>query len=329
MCKKIFYTVIILIVLSCQNNNNISDTDIAVEIKRFEKDIFEVDPSKIEDRIPELKQKYNEFLEIFGNRIIGIGSTSGPMYTEFLKQFITDYNNFKIYQRTLEIFPDLSDLNIELNKAFSTYRYYFPEKPVPQVFTYVSGFNHSAISDSNLLAIGLDKYLGVNEELYDLAGIYNYLRINMHKDKIPSDCMRLWAMTEFEFNDSIGNLATNIVYEGMIMYFVNKILPDHPDTLKWGFTKNQLEFCKKNEKQMWTYLIENKILFSSDKFTIGKFINEGPFTKDFSENSPARAAVWLGFNIVNAYAAKNNVDLHRLMIERNYLEILNNSGYNP
>ena len=152
----------------------------------------------------------------------------------------------------------------------------------------------------------------------------------MHKDKILSDIMRLWATTEFGFKDSVNNLINNMIYEGKIMYFVNAMLPYQPDTLKWGFTDLQMEFCRNNEKQMWAYIIENKLVFNTDKFRINQFIREGPFTKDFSSESPARAAVWLGYNIVTAYMKKHKkLSLSDLMYENDYMKILNQSGYNP
>jgi hypothetical protein len=330
--RLILLLLILFLIVSCKRSEPVPDVKnikADLEIKRFEKDLFAADPARINSSLDDLKAKYNRFIRVFSQRIINIGSENNPYYAERLKHFITDYTNYRIYEKTSEVFSDIKPLEQELEQAFRFYLHYFPEKQVPEVITYISGFNQSVISDSNLLAIGLDKYLGREEEMYDLLGIYTYLRVNMHKEKIPSDCMRLWAMTEFPFNDSVNHLVSNLIYEGMVMYFVDRTLPRQPDTLKWGFTKQQLEFCRDNEKQMWTYLIEHKLLFVSDKFTINKFILEGPFTKDFTTASPARAAVWLGYKIVKSYANKNKVSFHDLMHERDYLKILNLSGYNP
>jgi hypothetical protein len=156
----------------------------------------------------------------------------------------------------MKVFPDLDTFKQELTLAFRHYRYYFREKPVPRVVTYISGFNQSAITDDSLLAIGLDKYLGTREELYRKIGVYNYLLMNMHPGKMVSDCMLFWGETEFPFNDSINNLLSAILYKGRLLYFVSAILPEHPDTLNWGFTGRDITFCKANEKSMWAYLVE-------------------------------------------------------------------------
>jgi hypothetical protein len=66
-----------------------------------------------------------------------------------------------------------------------------------------------------------------------------------------------------------------------------------------------MKFCRNNEFQMWQYLIENNLLFSSDQFTIHKLTGEAPMTSFFSNESPGRAAVWLGFRIIESYMIKN------------------------
>ncbi len=325
---------IILALFSCRRDRHdidISSIDVNIKIKRFEKDLFEIDPSHIEEHIGQLEKDYGRFFQIFNYRIINIGSSRNPEYPELLRLFITNYLNFTLYERTMEVYPDLDKLSEGLAGCFKRYKYYFDEKPVPEIITYISGLNQSVVSDENILAIGLDKYLGADEEFYkQVDGFYEYMIMNMHRDKILSDCMRLWASTEFEFNDSVNNLISNMIYEGKVMYFVDAMLPYQADTLKWGFTGLQMTFCRNNEKQMWTYIIENKLVFDTDKFRINQFIREGPFTKDFTRESPARAAVWLGYNIVTAYMKRHKkLSLRDLMYEDDYMKIFNESGYNP
>jgi hypothetical protein len=334
MFKKIlFLTLFALMMFACSRTSrdvNVSDIDIQLSIKRFDKELFGADPALIGEMIPDLREEYGRFFQIFNYRITGLGSDENPAYPEYLKAFVTDYLNYTIYQRTTEVFPDTGFIETELEDAFKHYKYYFPEMQVPEIITYVAGISLSVISDSLLLGIGLDKYLGTDEPLYRQLGIYNYLIEGMYKERIAADCMRLWAVTEFPFNDSVNNLVSNMIYEGMVMYFVDRMIPDKPDTVKWGFSSGQTDFCRNNERMMWAYLVEQKLLFNSDRFTMDKYIREGPFTKDFSVQSPARAAVWLGFRIVKSYMDRHKeLTLRGLMRERDYQKILNESYYNP
>jgi hypothetical protein len=108
------------------------------------------------------------------------------------------------------------------------------------------------------------------------------------------------------------------------------MLPEQPDSLIMGFTAEQMGFCLNNESRMWEYLVEEKVLFNTDRMTIQKFTGNGPFTGDFTRESPARAAVWLGWRMVEDYMRHNNrITLRDLMYENDYQKILTLSKYNP
>lgn len=318
--------------LSCKKDRfkaDLTGNEVTISITRFEDMLFSTDPSELNKHIPVWDKELGVFFRHFCY-ITGIGSIENPEFENRLKDFTSNYHNYLVYKRTKEIFPDLNRLNAELNSAFSYYHHYFPTKTIPRVITYISGFNQSAITDDSLVAVGLDKYLGRNEELYRQLGIYNYLINNMYPEKIAADCMAFWGETEFPFNDSINNLITNMIYRGSLLYFTNAVMPEQPDSVKFGFTAADLEYFKSAEKAMWAFLVEHKLLFNTDKLTINKYVLEGPFTKDFGRGSPARAAVWMGYRIVESYMQKHpDITLDRLMEEDDYMKILNQSAYNP
>ena len=333
--KKIGFGLLIAILavaLACNRDPfrvNVSSVKAEVNISRFEIELFSADPSALEAYIPKWKNEYGVFLQHF-SQILNLGSIDDPGFPDRLRLFVTDHSNYQLYNRTMQIFPDLDTFNIELTGAFRHYHYYFPGKPIPRIITYISGLNQSAITDDSIMAVGLDRYLGKNEEIYRESGIYQYLLPNMQPGKLVSDCMQFWGETEFPFNDSVNNLIGNMIYRGRLLYFTHAMLPDQPDSLNWGFPQKSLDYLRENEKSMWTYLVEKKLLFKTDRFTIDKFILEGPFTKDFGRESPARAAMWIGYRIVQSYVSKNpEVTFQQLMTEDNYMKILNMSAYNP
>ncbi len=318
--------------ISCKQDKlhvNVDKIQVTITIHRFEQDLFSADPSAIRDSIPVWQKRYGAFLQYF-SYVVKLGNINDPAYADRLTLFATDHTNYQIFKRTMVVYPNVDAFKENLEEAYRHYRYYFPQKPFPRIITYVAGFNQSAITGDSLIAMGLDKYLGSDEPLYRDAGIYKYLVENMHPKKLASDCITFWGETEFPFYDSINNLVSNMIYRGKMLYFTNAMLPDQPDTINWGFSAKNLEYCVANEKAMWTELIEKKYLFSTDRFTIDKFILEGPYTKDFGRESPARAAVWIGYKIVSAFMAKNSdITLPMLMAEKNYMKILNMSLYNP
>jgi len=333
MNKFIAVTAIIMLLpFGCKKSAFIAEVEeieVNLPVTRFEQVLFSADPSALEDYIPQWREKYGEFLQDFAY-ILQLGSVDDPQFAERLKKFVTDRSVYRAYKKTMEVFPDLQQPVAGLTTAFKHYLFYFPEKTAPEIITYVSGLTQSAITDDSLMAIGLDRYLGSDELLYSKAGIYSYLIRNMHPGKIVSDCMLFWAQTEFPFNDSIDNLITNMIYEGKLAYFAKAMLPLEADTIIWGFTGKEMEFCMSGEETMWTYLVEHKLLFSADKFVISQYTDPGPFTKDFGLNSTARAANWLGYRIVQSYMNTNpEITLPELMTDDDYMQILNLSAYNP
>ncbi|MDX1283621.1 MAG: hypothetical protein R3182_01350, partial [Draconibacterium sp.] len=152
----------------------------------------------------------------------------------------------------------------------------------------------------------------------------------MHKNKILSDAAYAWGITEFEDRVSVTNLLGNMVQSGKMMYLVDAMLPHIHDSLKIGYTGNQLEWCRNNEAQMWTYLIEKEMLYSTQRMDAVRYINDAPTTSGFPIESPGRTGVWIGWQIVRKYMKENpEITLPELMKNKDYQKILNLSRYSP
>ena len=338
MIRKIsLLSLLLLLLLSCNRSTfkvDINNIDLEIKVVRLEKELFELSVDSITSSIPYLENKYGHFYELF-NYVINIGETRSPYYPRYLKNFITDRTNREVYLVTIREFPDIDMLEKALTEAFKHYKHYFSEKTIPDIYTFISGFNASIIIDTNILAIGLDRYLGTECEYYDHLGLYEYQQANMHKEKIVTDCMFAWVSSEWYFNmqgsrELANNVLNNIIHEGKLVYLVKSLVPREDISLIMGYSADQMKFCRRNEKQMWTYLIEHKLLFSSDRMTVNKLIGEAPFTSYFPGESPGRAAVWIGYRIVEQYMRKNpGLTLSDLVENNDYQLILEGSGYNP
>jgi hypothetical protein len=334
--NRIVFPLVILISIfleACQTSRQEPDLDgieIHLDIMRFEQDIFAIQFDSISIALPRLKNTYGEFFDMFNYRIAGLGSDNDPQYPAYLKAYMTDYSVNELYNTCREKYPDVEFLKTGLEQAFRNYRYYFPGNHVPKVITFISGLNQSIVTSDTILAIALDKYLGSDCELYKRAMIPQYLSYSMRREKIFVDCMRGWGMTEFEEGKTENTLLSKMLYQAKILYFTKHMLPGEPDSLIFGFTGNQIEWCRKNEERMWSYLVGKKLLFSSDQLMIIKFINEAPYTKDFARESPGRAVTWLGMQVIAAYMdSYPDISLDSLMHNSDYRAILENSRYEP
>ena len=92
----------------------------------------------------------------------------------------------------------------------------------------------------------------------------------------------------------------------------------------------QLAWAEKHEKRIWNYIAEQKLLFSTDKIEIRKFVGDGPYTSIFTDVSAPRAGAFVGFKIVDSFMDNNKgVTLKQLMEEADSRKILSGAKYNP
>lgn len=331
--KNVVWTLILLATLASCNRNphkvNVSNVSATVTIRHLDMDLLKLNQEQLQNEVPKLKSSYGEFFDIFTYRMIGIGGTETPDFAQSLNSFVND----TLVRRLTQLVPQKVDtvaLRAATEDAFKHYKYYFPAKQIPTIYTCISGFNQSVVVSQNLIGVSLDKYLGADCKYYQELGLPAYKRRNMHQQKIVADMMYAWADAEWPKSDRENTLLSNMIHQGKLQYFLDAVLPEMHDTLKFGITARQLDFCAKNEAKMWTYMAENKMLFTTDRMSIKRFIDDAPYTASFSEESPGRTGVWLGGQIVRSYMkAHPDVKLPDLMNNSNYQEILNQSEYQP
>jgi hypothetical protein len=338
--KKRFIVWLLLLLLlpclsSCRKNHykvNTSSIKVKIETKRLEKDLFTLSPEEVIPKVPELKKKYHGFLQLF-SMVINTGDINETSFGDLLLRFCSDKQNNDVYTLTMKRFPDMKQVEAGLQDAFRHYLYYFPEKNVPAVFTCITGFNNSIITGDSVLGIGLDRYLGADCEYYPRLNIFKYISARMTPENIVPDCMFGWGASEWDFASlkyPSDNVLAEIIHNGKLKYFEKCMLPETSDEIIFGFTTDQLNFCLNNENQMWQYLIENNLLFSKDQLTIRKLTGEAPFTLYFTRESPGKAAVWLGFRIIESYMMKNpGVKIEKMIKNTDVQEILEKAKYNP
>lgn len=330
MKRIVFFTLIGIFLISCNRNPlkiDVSEVDLKLEINHFEEDLkkFPFDSSFVKT----LDIRYGEFFKIFTHRMIWIGGIEEEGFIDNLEKFASDTLIEKL-NGLVDKKIDHEKLESDLETAFKHYKFYFPEKEVPEVSTCISGFNQSIVTAGNIIGISLDKFLGTNCQYYPQLGLPEYKRKRMNPYNIVPEVMKAWAITEFPKSEHSSNLLSHMIFQGKIMYFVDAMLPAMHDTLKIGYTAKQLNFCKAGEAGMWTFLAEHKLLFSSQRMDVKRYIDDGPYTNSFTTESPGRTGVWLGWQIVRAYMKKNEtVTLSQLMNNHNYQEILSQSGYHP
>ncbi|MEN8119871.1 MAG: hypothetical protein ABFS35_05970 [Bacteroidota bacterium] len=326
-----FFIAASLLLFSCGENKfkiDISNIELDIEIKRLDQDLLTNYPDTPD--IGTLKEKYGRFFDLYNQGVISIGSTEQPAYNRMIVEFNKYCVTNGLQDKTDSVFQNFNNVHDQLTNAFKHFKYYFPSKKIPDIYTYLSAFNQSVVTDENIIGIGLDKYLGSNCVFYKQLNWDNYKIKRMNKKMIPVDCMRAWAIMEFPYKDSVDNLLNQMIHEGKIQYFLDAMLPEIHDTLKIAYTKEQLEWADHNEDKMWAYLVDSETLFTNDQLIIRKLIGDAPFTSVFQNNSAPRAGAFLGWKIVHKYMEEHpETSLSQLMGNTDYQGILNSAGYRP
>jgi hypothetical protein len=145
-----------------------------------------------------------------------------------------------------------------------------------------------------------------------------------------TDIVRGWLITEFDNSEPVNNLLYHMIFYGKILYTCDALLPQTHDSLKIGYTTQQMKYCKDYEKNLWGFFAEKNRLYDNNLKTINEFTSEGPFTGAISKECPPQIAIWLGWQIVRSYMKNNEkVTVEDLMKEKDAQKILSKSKYRP
>jgi hypothetical protein len=300
-----------------------SDVDISpVKIHRYEEALFSIDPDSLKVGLKKIRPAFPVFLD---------ADLDDTLNLIQMHEFITNPLNIGLYQDVVFKYPNLESFDAEFTDSFKRFKYFFPEKEVPEIFSYVSGLLYEMPVQfiSGDMIIALDMYLGKGLETYRRMGLPLYKVERMNENYIVRD--GIWELYYYHFLKKPGkNVLERMIEEGKQLYFLDAMLPELADNIKTGYTEDQLLWCEANEKNIWAFMIENNLLYSSNSNTLRKFFTDGPFSNDFSQESPARIGAWLGWQIVRAYMKNNpKISLEKLFLQEDAQEILMKSGYKP
>ena len=235
-----------------------------------------------------------------------------------------------LFLESQKVFKDFSSTNKDLENLFKHIKYYNTSFKEPNVVTVLSNldYNYKIIYSDLLLIISLDLYLGSNHVFYN--DYPNYIRHNNTKERIVVDVANQFIERQIKLSNNRTFLG-KMIAAGKKLHLLDLYLPNVPDNLKIGYSKEKLLWSQANEEQVWKYFIENKLLYSTDTKLNKRFLDEAPFSKFYlSEDvkSPGRIGQWLGWQIVRSFMEKNDVSLQTLL-EMNEDEIFKKSNYKP
>lgn len=329
---------LVLLLTGCHQSREYFPRDlqpVELSIERFDQAILNVRRESVAEDIRVLYDEYADFMPVWVEDILGIPSEDTAYLCQQLPDFLEDtlYGFSETNARAKESFIYVGDIEQELGTAFARVQYLWPEMEIPMVFFMISGFSAGIYffdnDENENVAVGVDMYLGSDWEWYNRV-VYNYQKQTMRKECIAADVLSAYLFRNLPYTGKQNRLIDNMIYRGKIMYLLSVLLDKEPEWEVMGYTKEQWNWCKKNERNIWNLMMDRKELFKTQSMVITAYLNDGPFCSEISQDCPARIGTWIGWQIAKSYMEHNdNITLQELMNNGDAQVILENSFYKP
>jgi hypothetical protein len=297
---------------------------INVSVKRFDVELFACPTDSLQHCLKKLQPNFKPFLD---------ADLNNPRNLLEMEAYLDDSSVRMLHEATIEKFPDITFLEVQLTDAFRRAKVALPDFEIPKVYTYISGgdFEFPVKYTDNNLIIALDMYLGSDYPVYSMWGIPKFISYQMRREQIAVDCMKEIAKSyvdKYEIKNK--TLLDRMIYQGKLLYFTDLTLPHIPDSIKIFYTTPQLGWAEEFQGNVWAFFLEQDVLYSNEMRVVQKFLNDGPFTSTFSKNSPPRIGHYIGWQIVRQCMKGNpDFELKDLFEEINSSGILQMSKYKP
>ena len=254
-------------------------------------------------------------------------------YMAMLHDFTTDPVVRDIYHTTDSLYHDLGWLEQQLSQALQRAGKLCPSIRYDRFYTLLTAdfdnYQNRVYCNDHELAISIDRYAVGAMPQYQYFGLPSYLLRLSTRDHILPDCMAAIARAQILLPEGEMTLLDYAIAEGKTLYFLEQTLPHTPDTLRLRYSKEQLDWMRQNTENVWSWLIQNRMLYSTDLATLRNLTDDAPKTNAFGEGSAPRTAGYIGLQIVRAYMKKSHTSMQELFEDTDSQKILNQSAWRP
>lgn len=303
---------------------NTSDSEVkSLEIKQYGKALFDADTANLQATLKTLQPQFPQFLS---------ADLNDPANIQQLYDFVSDTFLISLNKSVRTLYPDITELEQKLLPVYQRFSYYYPDKQLAPVFTYVSGLNHEmpVIVGEGAIVIGLDCYLGAESRKYDLAGIPKYRSLRMSPPYLPRDFAAAIYDAYLPGQERPSTILDEMAQSGKKLFFIEAMIPTISDEVLMGYTSEQLEWVRNHEGDIWAFLVGDKLLYSNDFDVFKKLFADGPFSQEFDPKAPARLGEFIGLQLIRSYAEnQDDFCLKRLIRKQDAQQILIEARYKP
>ncbi|MEP6676053.1 MAG: hypothetical protein ABJA78_12905 [Ferruginibacter sp.] len=316
---KYFFSIsfIALIFFSCNNavkTPDVSGIQINLSTQRFEQDFFKADTNHMLQEIDRLQNKYPGFMQNFMLQILNTDPHwSNDSVASYVKHFLESFQ--AVYDTAEQLYSNFSPYENAIRKDLQFVKYYFPNYPIPKkIITYIGpldGFGDIISPDA--LMVGLHLHLGRNSDFYKSTMVQEtypeYISRQFEPEFISINTTKNIVNDMYPEKGDDLPLVQLMVERGKKLYLLSKLLPYVDENKLIGYSKEEMEMCRQNERVIWDLFLQNNYLQVTDKNIVKNYIGESPKTQeivnDNGGNAPGNIGSYAGWQIVKKYMGSN------------------------
>jgi hypothetical protein len=309
----LFFTVFFY---SCEENTPFRKVEppakpLPYQSDRMDHSVFQADYTDLAAARQQLYQNYDDFLCIYLEQILRIGHCDSLATIRELNAFATWPDMMELQREVDRVFPDTktAELDNQFKLAIGRWHTLFPDSLTPRVVYMNSGLNFSAFSTDEVLATGLDYFLGPENSVAqklpaDLFPMY------LKEDMLPEYAVTntIKDFCQREVSQSVPykerpDMLHLLIFHGKVMYLLDLLMPEESDAVKMNWTEPQQKWAEENEWNTWKELAKQEIMFNTSMRDNIRWFDFGPFTNagNVPQESPPQLGIWMGWRIVRTY----------------------------
>ncbi len=233
------------------------------------------------------------------------------LYEDVIDRFTTPELLFNDFDNSIDLFNSQSNLKL-----------------TPKLNIIISGFYNDIVVEGNNITVGLEYFLDKNNK-FKPRDLPSYILDRYTPEHLNSTILTTY-LSQYNFINELDKTMINeIISFGKLYYVVNELLKCSPERVVLGYTEDEFNLLENNETFIYSFFLQNELLFQESDQIKQKYISERPSTFEIAESVPGRVGRWLGWKIVSSYMRNSTYTLEELLKEDDYKNIFYNSNYNP
>jgi hypothetical protein len=311
--SRLFLAIVLTIICSsCKNDPlDVDASDVKIKFNYINTDsmLYHATNSRRILLNRNFKQEFPDLYLFTFEKGLKIRTNVDSSYTNQLETFYKDPFITELEKELQNNFKVLSAEKEEIKEGLKHLKFHFPKMNTPRNIVFFNSlFSYNTIATNTDIGIGLEWYLGSGNNLIkktSIQGLFDYMKQGMDRKFMARDVIYQWVYAHVQ-SPTDAKFAEDMVSWGKLLYFIEAALPEKDKSIILRYSPEKLKWAEENEKRIWKYFVEQKLLFKNDELLKLGYFNEAPYTKGLPKESPDRLGQYIGWKMVRKYMEQNS-----------------------